>query len=131
MSRILIRKIKGFTIIELVAVIVVLGVSLAPIGAMFYQIMAKHAEPEAIQIATALAQRQMEEETGRRFSNLNNNGPANFSNFPNYTYQVIVTPVSLNLANDPGMEEYKQLEVRVVNSSIGITVSLVTVVTAK
>jgi prepilin-type N-terminal cleavage/methylation domain-containing protein len=126
-----IRKLRGFTIIELIAVIVVLGISLAPVGAMFYQIMAKHATPEAIQIATALAEGQMEIEAGKRFSSIVNSGPTIFSDFPNYAYQTIVSPVSLSLANDPAMSQYKQLQVKVTNSSIGVTVNLVTIVTVK
>jgi len=131
MSRIRLPKtIKGFTIIELVAVIVVLGVCLAPIGTMFYTVMAKYTEPEAIQVAAALAEQEMERVTGLRFSDLANDGPA-ATDFTNYTYQIIVSAVPVGLANDPAMNEYKQVEVRVTNSSIGVAVSLITIVTIK
>jgi len=126
-----IRKFKGFTIVELIAVIVILGVCLAPVGTMFYQIMTKHATPEALQIATALAEGQMEIESGKRFSNIVDSGPTVFSNFPNCTYQVIVSPVPLSLADDPAMNQYKQVKIIVTNSSLGVTVSLITIRTLK
>ena len=120
-------SLTGFTIIELVVVIVVLGVCLAPVGAMFYTIMAKYAEPEAIQVATALAEGEMERVTGFAFENVADAGPTTFSNFPNYTWEVIVS----TLAGEADQSEYKQVEVRVVNSSIGVTISLFTIVTIK
>ena len=128
MFRILTPNTKsGFTIVELVAVIVVLGICLAPIGAMFYTIMEKQAKPEAIQIATSLAEAQMERVTGLSYSDVVNEGPTAITGFPNYTYRVIVS----TLAGQPDTSEYKQVEVRVVNSSIDVTVSLFTIVTIK
>jgi prepilin-type N-terminal cleavage/methylation domain-containing protein len=118
---------KGFTLIELVAVIVILGVSLAPFGVMFYSIMAKYAEPEAIQIATALAEGEMERVTGLQFASVANAGPTAFTSFPAYTWQVIVS----NLTGETDQSEYKQVEVRVTNSSTGVKASLFTIVTIK
>ncbi len=117
----------GITIIELVAVIVVLGVCLAPVGAMFYTVMARYAKPEAIQVATALAEGEMERVTGLSFAIVIDEGPTTFSNFPNYTWEVIVDPT----AGEADESEYKQVEVKVANSSIGVTVSLFTIVTIK
>ena len=128
MYKIHFRKNKsGFTIVELVAVIIVLAVCLAPFGVMFSHVMEKHAEPEAQQVATALAQSEIERASNLRFSNIANEGPTIFPNFPNYSYQVIVTPI----AGQHDMDEYKQIEVRVTNSSLGVTVSLITIATIK
>ncbi len=118
---------SGFTIIELVAVIVILGICLAPIGAMFYTIMEKYARPEAIQVATALAEGEIERVTGLTFASVANEGPTAFVDFPNYTYQVIVSV----LAGQPDTSEYKKVEVRVVNNSLGVSASLFTIVTVK
>ncbi|MFC1755236.1 hypothetical protein ACFL96_17900 [Thermoproteota archaeon] len=94
---------------------------------MFYNVMSKHAQPEAIQVAAVLAESQMERVTGLRFIEVVNEGPTVFTNFPNFTYQVIVSV----LAGQSDTSEYKQVEVRVVNSSIGVTASLSTIVTIK
>jgi prepilin-type N-terminal cleavage/methylation domain-containing protein len=117
----------GFTLVELVAVMVILGICLAPIGAMFYTIMAKYAQPEAVQVATALAEGQMERVTGLAFASVVNEGPTAFADFPAYTYQVIVS----TLAGQPDMSEYKQVQVRVVNSSLDVSVSLFTIMSIK
>ena len=118
---------NGFTIIELVAVIVVLGICLAPFGVMFHHIMAKHARPEAQQVATSLAKLQIERVSSMRFSDISNEGPTVFTDFPNYTYEIIVSPVF----GQPDTDEYKKVEVIVANDSIGVTVSLITIVTIK
>ncbi|MDD5005478.1 MAG: type II secretion system protein [Candidatus Omnitrophica bacterium] len=127
MFRTFIRRTSGFTIIELIAVIVVLGVCLAPIGVMFYNVLSQYAKPESIQIATALAEGEMERVAGLSFTDVANEGPTNFSNFPNYNYRVIVS----TLAGQPDTTQYKKVEVRVANSSLGTTVSLFTIVTIK
>jgi len=128
MSRVRIRNNgSGFTIVELVAAIVVLGVCLAPVGAMFYTILEKQTKPEAIQVATALAEGEIERVTGLDFLAVVDEGPTVFTNFPNYTYQVVVSI----LAGQPDTSQYKKVEVRVVNSSLDISVSLFTIVTIK
>jgi prepilin-type N-terminal cleavage/methylation domain-containing protein len=121
------RLSNGFTIIELIAVIVVLGIALAPLGVMFTQVMTKYAQPEAIQVATALARQEMERVTGLRYSSIVSEASTTFTDFPNYNYQVIVGTIS----GESDTDEYKQVEVLVTNSSIGISVSLKTIVTIK
>lgn len=121
----------GFSLIELLAVILVLGVSLAPIGVMFYHVMAKYAQPETLQVAAALAEQEMERVTGLRFSHLNNETLTAFpAPFANYNYEVIVSAVPTHLADDPSMQEYKQVELRVTHSLID-AVSLITIATVK
>ncbi|MFC1646447.1 type II secretion system protein [Candidatus Omnitrophota bacterium] len=118
---------SGFTIVELVAVIVVLGIALAPFGVMFSHVMIKHAQVEAIQIASVLAEVKMEEVTGTRFLAIDDEVPTAFEDFPNYTYEIIVTTISGESTTD----EYKQVEVQVVNSLVDVNVNLVTIVTIK
>lgn len=121
------KSLTGFTVIELVMVIVVLGICLAPFGILFHQVMARYAAPEAIQIATALAEGEMERVTALRYGNVVNEGPAAFVNFPNYSHQVIVGTIAGELTTN----EYKQVEVRVTNSALGVAVNLITIVTLK
>ncbi|MDD5356111.1 MAG: hypothetical protein PHY56_06215, partial [Candidatus Omnitrophica bacterium] len=56
-----------------------------------------------------------------------NEGPTVFTDFPNYTYQVIISVLS----GQPDTSEYKQVEVRVMNTSLDVTVSLFTIATVK
>ncbi len=118
---------KGFALVELVIVIVVMGIALAPIGVMFHQVMVKYAEPEAYQVAATLAEGEMERVTGLSFLNIANDGPTAFSNFPNYTYQVTVGTI----AGEIDTSKYKQVEVLVSNSVLGINVRVVTIVSIK
>jgi len=117
----------GFTIIELIAVIVILGVCLAPISVLFYNVMSKLAEPEAIQVATALAESEMERVTGIAFASVVDEGPTAFTNFPDFTYQVTVS----TLSGESDTSRYKQVEMAVVNSVLDMSVSLVTIVSIK
>ncbi len=118
---------KGFTLIELVIVIVVMGIALAPIGVMFHHVMVKYAEPEAYQVAATLAEGEMERVTGLSFVNIANDGPTAFDNFPNYTYQVTVGVIT----GEADTSKYKQVEVVVNNSALGVNVRLVTIVSIK
>jgi len=123
------RNLKGFTLIELVMVIVILDICLPSVALLFSQVMKTYGEPEVMQVATALAEQKMEEVSGLRYSDIADDGPTAFSgNFSNYTYQVTVSAVPTGLANDPSMTDYKQIEVTVSSSIIG-NITLATVVT--
>lgn len=122
----------AFSLIEIVIVIIVLGICLTPVAILFQNILVKYEEPEAIQVAVSLAEQEMERVTGLRFSSINSQAQTGYTgNFANYNYEVIVTPVPLGLADDPTMQEYKHIEIRVKNDPVNVAVSLISVASRK
>lgn len=123
------RNSKGFSLIELVIAILIVGISMLSLSLLFSQVMKTYAGPEVMQVATALTEQEMERVSALRYSDIANEDPTVFpGNFSNYTWQVTVSAVPAALAIDPGMTDYKQVEVAVSNSIIG-SVTLTTVVT--
>ena len=89
----------------------------------------KKNDAEILSVSTDLAEQQLERVTGQRYSQVINEGPTSFTgNFSNYSYQISVSAVPAALATDPGMVQYKQVQVSVSHVSAG-TVNLRTVVT--
>ena len=134
MSRIsgLSGKMKGFTLVETIIAIVIIGVAFLGLLAVFTGVFTNAARDEAMTVAISLAKGEMERVTGLSFANIadeNRDSPASFGgNFSNYSWQVRVDAVPASIANDPGMNNYKQVEVRVTNAMVG-DVSLKTIVT--
>ena len=78
-------------------------------------------------VAAGLAKGEMEKVVGEGFSVTSDSGTYS-GNFSNYSWQVIVSAVPVDIAVDPSMTDYKQVEVVVTNTMIG-SVSLKTIVT--
>ena len=121
---------SGFTLIELILVILVLGICIAPIAILFYNVTVKYSKSEVIQIATVLAEDKMERVRSLRFSSVTDESGVFTGDFSNYAYEVIVERIPTSLADDPGENEYKQVEVKVTNQGIE-GVSLKSIVTIK
>ncbi len=121
---------KGFTIIELIIVIIVLGICFAPIAVLFRNVSIKYATSEIMQIATALAEQEMERVTSLRFSSVIAEGPTLFTgNFSNYSYQVRVSTATIGAVSYP-QNRYKRVDLDVSSGIIG-RVRLTTIVTRK
>lgn len=123
---------KGFTLVELVLVIVVAAIAIPGVIFTFYELSRRSIYDEAMTTATMLAEGELERALQKNFANIideNRDTPASFGgNFSAYSWQVRVDPVPDGLATDPLMSQYKQVEARVTNSITG-DVSLKTVVT--
>lgn len=123
---------KGFTLVETIIAIVVIGVVFLGLLAIFTGVFTNAARDEIVTIATGLAKGEMERVTSLSFSNILDqyrDSPVSFGgDFSNYSWQVRVDAVPAAIANDPGMANYKQVEVRVTNALIG-DINLKTIVT--
>lgn len=123
---------KGFTLVELVLVIVVAAIAIPGVIFTFYELSRRSIYDEAMTTATMLAEGELERALQKNFASIideNRDTPASFGgNFSAYSWQVRVDPVPDGLAIDPLMSQYKQVEARVTNSITG-DVSLKTVVT--
>ena len=123
---------KGFTIVETVIAIVVIGIAFLGLLSVFMGVFTNAVRDETMAIAVSLTKGEMERVSSLDFDSVsdeNRDSPAGFSgNFSNYSWQVRVDAVPVGIANDPSMDNYKQVEVRITNTMIG-SVSLKTIVT--
>lgn len=123
---------KGFTLIETIIAIMVIGVAFLGLVAVFTGVFTNAARDEVMSIATMLAKGETERVSGLSFANVadeNRDSPVAFTgNFTNYSWQVRVDAVPVAIASDPTMANYKQVEARITNAIIG-DVSLKTIVT--
>lgn len=114
---------KGLTLIELVLSIVIIAICFIPVATMYQQVLSKIYRSRVVTIAGALAEEKMDEVSGKNFLNINDEGPASFSNpFGDYSYEVVVhyvQPGNLNTSVDPTVTDYKNIEVRISHSEIG------------
>jgi len=126
----LLRPDSGFTLIEIIAVIVILAIVLTPFSILVVNVMRQNIYSQALATATSLTEEEMERVTNLRFSAVTNEAAVSFSvPFSVYTHQVIVDYVNANALNTPvaGPTDYKRVQIRV-NSSISGTITLTTLV---
>lgn len=125
-------KNKGFTLIETVISIVVIGIVFLGLLAVFTGVYTNAVYDEIMTTATVLAKGEMERVSGLSFASVsdqNRDSPLAFSgNFSNYSWQIRVDAVPVAIADDATMTNYKQIESRVSNNMLGY-VSFKTVVT--
>lgn len=119
-------KRKGFTIIELVIVLVVMAIASAGLAAVVVEVMQGSAKAEVISAATGLATGEAERVFRLPFANIadeHRGSPQSYSgDFSNYSWEVRADNIDTaqpNLGTDTLMETYKAVEVRVHHSSIG------------
>jgi len=126
------KKNKGFTLMESVLAMIVAAIAIPGVILVFNEVMKKSINDEVIYTATMLAEGELERVIQKDFVSItdeNRNSPVSFGgNFSGYTWQIRVDAVPTALASDPSKLQYKQIEARVTNSSVG-DVSLFTVAT--
>ncbi len=123
---------RGFTLIETVIGIVVLGIIALGLFATFTGVFTNAVRDEVVTIATSLAKGALERVARLSFGSVvdqNRGAPVSFGgNFTNYSWQIRVDAVPVAIASDAGMIQYKQVEARVTNAFVG-DISLKTIVT--
>jgi prepilin-type N-terminal cleavage/methylation domain-containing protein len=123
------KKQKGFTLVELVMGMVVLSVAVGALIAGVTAMVRQSVLPEIINTSTYLAEREMERVTSQRFSKIGDEASTAFAApFGNYSYEVEVDAVPGAIANDPGMNEYKQVKITVSHPQGG-SIDLTTIAT--
>ena len=123
---------RGFTLIETIIGIVVIGIISLGLLAVFTGVFTNAARDEVLTVATSLAKGELERTTRLNYASIvdqNRGTPVSFGgDFANYSWQIRVDPVPVAIANDAGMTNYKQIESRVTNTMLG-DISLKTIVT--
>lgn len=118
-------SLSGFTIIETIIVIIILGITLTPFAILVVTVMQKNVYSQAQATAVSLAEGEFERVMGTRFSLLANEAQAAFSApFANYTHEVVVAYVN---PLPPDTSNYKSVEIRI-NNVISGTIKLVSLV---
>jgi len=123
-------KKKGFTLIETVLVIIVLGIVLTPISILIVNVIGNNVRSQAWATAVALAEGEMERVTASRFSLVNDEASVSFSApFNAYTKEIVVDYVAASALDTPvgGPTDYKRVQIKV-SSAIADTVTLTTLV---
>jgi type II secretory pathway pseudopilin PulG len=114
------RRIKTFTLVELIMSIIIVALAAIPISIMYQRSMQGSVANRMLTVASSLAEQKMEETLNLGFSAATSQGPNAFSApFNEYSYQVIVHYVQaadLNTSVDPTVTDYKNIEVRVTNN---------------
>lgn len=116
-------KRNGFTLIEVILVMIILGVCLTPFCILIVNVVQKNVLSQAQATAVALAEREIERVTSLRFSAVDDAAEAAFASpFNNYSYQVIADYVNTNDLNTAvaGPTDYKRVQVRVANGIVGV-----------
>lgn len=128
------KKNKGFSLVELVLVIVVAGIAIPGVIFTFYELARKSVYDEAMTTATMLAEGELERVMQKGFANITDehrDSPVSFGgDFTGYTWQVRVDYVNSGDLDTAvaGSTEYKRVETRVTNNVVG-DVGLKTIVT--
>jgi len=119
-------KRKGFSLIELVIVILVIGIASLGLATVVGEVLFNLHRPQVITTAMGLAEAEAERVMALSFPgviNENRDSPASYSgNFSSYSRQVRVDSLDTaapGLGSDPAMADYKVVDVRVHHVAIG------------
>lgn len=122
---------SGFTLIELVMALVIGGIIIYPLLAIFITAPQKNPSMEAFNIALHLANCKLETASNKKFNSISSEGTASFGgNFNDYNSEVVVHYVAsseIEVSVDPAVTDYKWIKVRVTGANIpGGSVELTT-----
>ena len=121
------KREKGFTFIELIMVILIVGIAIIPLIQMFTTSLKGSADTEATSIALELAQDKMEETKQLGFAAIASTSGTFASPFTAYSYQVTMSYVDSGLSSSGSPTDYKKVEIKVTHTS-GTSTTLTTVV---
>ena len=112
----------GFTLIEIILVVVVIGIASLGLTAVMQQVLANSYYSEALSTATSLAVGEAERLTGLSFVSVSAENREPYTGaLSAYSREVRVDSIDTaqpNLGSDPAMQNYKVVEVRVYHSAV-------------
>jgi len=121
---------KGFTLVETVMTMIILGIVLTPFSVLTTNVIARNVRSQASATAVALAESEMERVTSLRFSLVNDEALSSFSApFNGFTKEIAVDYVNPNALDTPvaGPTDYKRIQIKV-SSATADTITLTTLV---
>jgi len=120
------KKANGFTFIELIMVILIVGIAIIPLIQMYTTSLKGSADAELDTVALELAQEKMEETRQLSFGSVSSSSGTFAAPFAAYSYQVTVGYVDQDFNTSGSPTEYKKVEIKVTHSS-GTSTTLTTV----
>lgn len=121
---------KGFTLIETVIFIVLMGIIMTPVGLLISNLVVQNSKSQIWATVISLAEGEMERVTGTRFSAVGDEAVSAFASpFTSFTKEVVVDYVNANNLDTSvvGPTDYKRVQIKVTHPLSG-TVSIVTLV---
>lgn len=116
---------KGFSLIELILVIIVMGLACAGLATAIQQAIFYTNRTEVMATATALAAQEAERVNALVFASVvdeNRGSPLSYTgNLASYSREIRVDSIDTaqpNLGSDPLMQNYKVVEVRVYHNAV-------------
>ena len=122
----MLKAARGFTLIELIMVIVIIGIGLVPLVNMFAMGAKSTGESAFITVATELARKKMEDNIQRGFSSIPEDSGETFpAPHGSYTYATTVSYVDQNFQASASPSNYKKLQVTVTGGAGSLTLATV------
>ncbi len=119
---------RGFALIEMILVIILVSAGLVPIISMFLQGAVGTADADASSVASALGQEKMEATRQLAFASVTGSSGSFGSPYTAYSYTVTVGYVDGSFVGTGGTpSDYKRVDVSVSHSGSGTTYALTTV----
>jgi len=114
----MVKFMGGFTLIETIISILIIGIAFTGLLAVFTAVFKDALYDEAVAVSCMLARGEMEKAIAQGFSITSSSG--NYTGpFSNYSWEVVVGAVPQEIADDPDMNNYKEITVYVTNQIAG------------
>lgn len=118
---------KGFTLIEALISIVIIGIAVVPLLVVLSNLLLGSAVNEFSEVSAMLAEKELAKVSSSRFDAVVDEGPTAYSGaYADYTHQITISAVPAALAaNCASTAECKQVDISIVHAS-GIEVVVTT-----
>jgi prepilin-type N-terminal cleavage/methylation domain-containing protein len=104
---------KGFTLIEMIIIIVIVGIGVVPMVNMFYGAGRSMGQSDFVTVATELAQGKMDGYIQSGYVSASSGSGTFSAPFAAYSWTTTVTLVNAGFADDASSTTYKKVEVTV------------------
>jgi prepilin-type N-terminal cleavage/methylation domain-containing protein len=119
------KNTKGFTLIEMIIIIVIVAIGVVPLMNMFYGAGLSMGQADFVTVATELGQRKMDGYIQSGYASASSGSGTFSAPHAAYSWTTTATPVDAGFLDDAGSTTYKKVEVTV--SASGNSLKLTTV----